>query len=117
MVFVREENNEGLIEDDQGNIVAKLRKSSLRGWWGKIFQENGGSEKSPSCSPSSSAGNDSPNEWEKYVEEVDTYFNQLLASNADEEDGEMASDILYSSLTEQDMAQNMVISKNFVSYC
>lgn len=107
---MREENNEGFIEDDQGNMVAKVsKKNSFKGWLGKMFQDNSATEKSPPCSPSSSTSNDSPNQWEKYVEEIETYFSQLLSSNADEEDGEEPNDILYNSIKEQDMAQNMVI--------
>ncbi|KAA8546699.1 hypothetical protein F0562_003070 [Nyssa sinensis] len=108
LVFLREENNEGFVEDDQGVMVAKVReRNSLKGWLGKMFAESATIEKNPGTSPSSSTSNDSPYQWENYVQEIENYFEQLLSSNSDEEDHEMENDILQTSPTEPDMPQNM----------
>nr|XP_043633861.1 putative U-box domain-containing protein 50 [Erigeron canadensis] len=85
LFFLKEENNEGFIEDDQGEMVAKLnkKKGSFRHWIVKMFPEN---PKSPLSSPSSSTSTNSPLLWENCAEEIETYFNQLMDSNADEEE-------------------------------
>ncbi|XP_074378423.1 putative U-box domain-containing protein 50 [Apium graveolens] len=108
-VFLREEGNEGFIEDDQGNLVAKVgKRSSFKGWFGKMFQDNSGTGKSAPCSPSQLTTIDLTNQWEKYVEEIETYINQLLTSNEDEQDGEVANGILYNNLKEdQDIKETM----------
>lgn len=110
-VFLREEHNEGFIEDDQGNLVAKVgKRSSFKGWFGKMFQDTSGTGKSPPCSPSQLISVDSSNQWEKYVGEIETYFNQLLSSNEDEQDGEVAKSVLYNNLKEdQKIAETVVI--------
>lgn len=85
MFFLKEENNEGFIEDDQGEMVVKLMKKrgSVKGWFDKMFPDNA---KSPRTSPSSpSTSTDLPPIWEDCVEEIEQYFNQLVYSNADEE--------------------------------
>nr|GEU74303.1 putative U-box domain-containing protein 50 [Tanacetum cinerariifolium] len=84
LFFLKEENNEGFIEDELGEMVAKLSKKrgSFKDWFGKMFPENA---KSPRTSPSSSSTSiDSRPIWEKCVEEIEEYFNRLLESNADE---------------------------------
>uniref|UniRef100_A0A5B7C0T3 RING-type E3 ubiquitin transferase n=1 Tax=Davidia involucrata TaxID=16924 RepID=A0A5B7C0T3_DAVIN len=108
LVFLREENNEEFIEDDQGVMVAKVReRPTFKGWLGKMFAESATHEKNPGTSPSSSTSNDSPYQWENYVQEIENYFEQLLSSNADEEDPEMEDDILQTSPPEPDMPENM----------
>ncbi|XP_052191459.1 putative U-box domain-containing protein 50 [Diospyros lotus] len=93
LVFLREENNEGLIEDDQGAVIfSKSReKGSVRGWLGKMLAEAATNWKNLRSSPSSSQSNDSPDQWENYVQEIENYFLQLSTpSNNDQEgsDGE-----------------------------
>ncbi|KAL2521748.1 U-box domain-containing protein kinase family protein [Forsythia ovata] len=88
LLSLREENDEGFIEDDRGNMVAKFtEKNGFRSFLGRIFSDgaiNGHSPDSPSSS--SSRSNNSPDEWEKYSEEIEQYVNQLLALNEEEED-------------------------------
>lgn len=116
---MREEHNEGFIEDDQGNLVAKVgKRSSFKGWFGKMFQDNSGTGKSrsPPCSPSQLTTIDSSNQWEKYVEQIETYFNQLLSSNEDEQDGEEEKSVLYNNLeVDQEIADTMVIHSIIIS--
>ncbi|KAL3527552.1 hypothetical protein ACH5RR_012208 [Cinchona calisaya] len=107
LVFLRDENNEGFIEDDEGVIVAKRReRPSFRGWIGKFFPENA-SGKNHCDSPSSSAGNASPDQWEKHIEEIEHYFNKLSSSAAKEGDREMENDAVIRTPPEINMAKNM----------
>lgn len=86
LLSLREENNEGFIEDDRGNTIAKFtERNGFRSLLGRIFLDsatNGHSSDSPSSSRSSS----SPDEWEKYSEDIEQYVNQLLALNEEEEE-------------------------------
>ncbi|KAA8530751.1 hypothetical protein F0562_005481 [Nyssa sinensis] len=109
LVFLRQENNEGFIEDDQGIMIAKVReRSSFRGWLGKMFSETAANEKNHVTSPSSSTSNGSPDQWENYVQEIENYFHQLLSTNSDEDqDHGMENDISQTSPTEPDMPENM----------
>lgn len=103
LLFLREDNNEGFIEDDQGVIVAKFKeKGSFRGWLGKKLNENGNNEKfHGSPSPvSSSTRNGFSDQWENCVQEIESYFNQLLSSNSDEEGLEVENDTLWNSQRE-----------------
>lgn len=89
MVFLREENDEGQMEDDQGVMVARTRgKTSFKGWFGKMFAESPTSHHAHASSTSSTIA-DSPNslnQWENYVEEIENYFQQLMSLNMDEQD-------------------------------
>lgn len=90
MGFLREEND-GLMEGDQGVMVARTRrKTSFRGWLGKLFAENTSSPHT-NGSPTSSTMADSPNslnQWENCAEEIENYFQQLQSLNLDEQDYE-----------------------------
>lgn len=113
-VFLREENNEGIIEDKQGFMIAKLReKNSFRGWLGKMFPEsvNG---KNHCDSPSSSATTSSPNQWDNYSEEIEHYFNQLLLSSNSKEDPESADDTMFRDQRELNLPESMVINLTFL---
>ncbi|KAL7612437.1 hypothetical protein Lser_V15G06943 [Lactuca serriola] len=108
LIFLKEENNEGFIEDDQGVMIAKLNKKrgSFKGWIGKMYPRN---PKSPSDSPSSSSSADSPSIWERSAEEIEEYFNKLLDSNEDEEEiGQASNAILENNgSTELDIPQDL----------
>lgn len=114
LIFLKEENNEGFIEDDQGVMIAKLNKKrgTFKGWIGKMYPRN---PKSPSDSPSSSSSADSPSIWERSAEEIEEYFNKLLDSNEDEEESGQASNAILENngSTELDIPQDLV---NFLSY-
>lgn len=117
LFFLKEENNEGFIEDDQGEMVAKLNKKrgSFKGWIGKMFPENA---YSPQTSPSSSTSTDSPPIWEKCAEQIEEYFNHLLEPNADEESAsvQVSHDISeISRSTEPDIPKNLVSSHRFIA--
>ncbi|XP_071735383.1 putative U-box domain-containing protein 50 isoform X2 [Rutidosis leptorrhynchoides] len=80
LIFLKEENNEGFIEDDQGDMIVKMKKrGSVKGWFDKMFPDQ---SKTPRTSSNSA---DSPRIWENSVEEIKQYFNQLLNSDVDEE--------------------------------
>lgn len=90
---IRGENNKGIMEDDQGVTVGKLReKGSFKDWLGKIFIPNpplNSLERNPRRVLSSSSINlDLPStqsQWESYAREIEDYFQHLLSLNLDEE--------------------------------
>nr|GMD49271.1 putative U-box domain-containing protein 50 [Ipomoea batatas] len=108
LVFLREENNEGVIEDEKGAILARSREKrpTFRSYVGKMFNETYSAKgKKPCDSPSSSST--SGHQWEKYREEIELYFTQL-SSNAAEVSGSEAADELFQKLAKKpDMADNM----------
>lgn len=85
LVFLREDKDEGIVEDDKGFMVARFkeRNRSIRNWLGKMFVENAGCS-SPD-SPSSSRSNSLSNQWERYSEEIEQYVNRMLSLHAQEE--------------------------------
>ncbi|XP_016442768.2 putative U-box domain-containing protein 50 isoform X1 [Nicotiana tabacum] len=110
LVFLREGNNEGLIEDDQGEMVANSRskRQSFRDLVVKMFPENSAKMKNQ-CD--SSASNGSFDQWEKYKEEIENYMSQILSSNAEEIDDFVANESLQKSNTELVMADNMTVQE------
>ncbi|KAL0379014.1 UNVERIFIED_CONTAM: putative U-box domain-containing protein 50 [Sesamum radiatum] len=105
LVFLREENDEGFIEDDRGMMVAKLRKNhSIKTWFGKMSLENAASN----SSPSSSRINDSAHQWEKWSQEIEQYANELLSAHEEEEGKiDLDSGIFKERPTELYMPENM----------
>ncbi|KAI4382072.1 hypothetical protein MLD38_008079 [Melastoma candidum] len=90
LVHLREENDEGIIEDDQGTLVAKLKeKSSLRVWFGKMFTESNTTENKAN---NAFAGAESPelggegDPWKRHEQEIEDYFQELLSSYREDED-------------------------------
>lgn len=96
---IRGENDKGIMEDEKGVMVAKLRdnKGSFKDWLGKIFVPSPAMislEKTPKprrniLSSSSSINLESPsiqNQWEIYAQEVEEYFQHLLSLNNSDED-------------------------------
>ncbi|KAJ0464201.1 putative U box domain, Zinc finger, RING/FYVE/PHD-type [Helianthus annuus] len=83
LFYLKERNNEEVIEDDQGDTVAKLSKKrgSFKGWIGKLFPENAKNNQTASSLPSP----ESVPTWDKCTEEIEEYFNQLQGSYVDEE--------------------------------
>lgn len=93
LLMLKEENDEGYMEDEEGVIVASLKqKGSFKGWLGKMLSH--GQVKSPNCpSPRcTNSGSDSPfsrnniNQWEFYEQDIEEYFQELmlLESNSKE---------------------------------
>ncbi|KAI3794351.1 hypothetical protein L1987_36981 [Smallanthus sonchifolius] len=87
LFYLKERNNEEIIEDDQGEMVAKLNKKrdSFKGWIGKLFPENAKNNQTSS----SLTRTDSNANWEECAEEVEEYFNHLLDSHVDDEESEI----------------------------
>ncbi|KAM0022094.1 putative protein kinase RLK-Pelle-RLCK-IXb family [Helianthus debilis subsp. tardiflorus] len=83
LFYLKERNNEEVIEDDQGDTVAKLNKKrgSFKGWIGKLFPENAKNNQTASSLTSP----ESVPTWDKCTEEIQEYFNQLQDSYVDEE--------------------------------
>lgn len=89
LVFLRGENKNGIMEDDKGLMVAKLReRSSFKGWLGKMFIENQSNSfgRNTGRSLSSSTILHSPgsqNHRETHMQEIESYFQHLLSLNLD----------------------------------
>lgn len=112
LVSLKEETNEGFIEDDQGVIVAKLKeRPSIKGWIGKFFPENANGKNHCESPSSSSASNGAPDQWEKYIEEIEKYINELSSSIANEGNGEEANATSINIPPELNMAENMAAAE------
>ncbi|KAF4402175.1 hypothetical protein G4B88_017687 [Cannabis sativa] len=92
LLSIKGENKRGIMEDDQGVMVAKFReKGSFKDWLGKIFipPQPNSLEKNPRRLLSSLSINlDSPSsqtQWENCVEEIEEYYQHLLSLNLDHE--------------------------------
>lgn len=109
LVFLRE----GLIEDDQGIMVAKTRsmRQSFRDLVIKMFPENNSKLKNQSDSNSlSSTSNGEFYQWEKYKEEIENYFCQLLSTKFEEIDDFVADETVQknNNITEIVITEHMV---------
>ncbi|XP_012081674.1 putative U-box domain-containing protein 50 [Jatropha curcas] len=92
LVFLRRENEEAVMEDDQGSNVTK--KGNIKSWLGKILPDHNSLGRHSRMS-ASSKGFDSPNlrtQWENCVLEIQNYYEHLLSLNSDEEGREKESD-------------------------
>ncbi|GMH24670.1 hypothetical protein Nepgr_026513 [Nepenthes gracilis] len=106
LVLLKDENEEGLMEDEQGTMVAKLKqKGNFRGWLGRMLAHGRSPYGSPSLSPRGTDSPNSPNQWDTFAREIDEYFQQLLEENEDnnvEENG-----VLENSLGEPKMPDSI----------
>lgn len=119
-MFLRGQNDEGIMEDDQGVMVAKMKeKASLKDWIEKIFTDPANSSKANSrSSPSSSISLDSLNsqtQWEANISEIETYFQQLSSSDLDEDNQAQENSPMESDMPE-DTDSNMVINCNITDF-
>lgn len=119
LVFLREGNNEGLIEDDQGIMVANSRsmRQTFRDLVIKMFPENTSKLKnqydsSSSSSSTTTTNNGSFDQWEKYKEEIENFMCQLLSSNVEEIDDFVADETLHKNISQLIvMAENMTVQE------
>ncbi|XP_030455872.1 putative U-box domain-containing protein 50 isoform X1 [Syzygium oleosum] len=100
LVHQRWEGEDGIMEDDEGVMVAKLKeKSSFKGWFVKMFSDNISPGRHSSPAPPSLANLGSPDlqsQWERYVDEIEDYFQDLQISCEEDdsfEDCGMASPV------------------------
>ncbi|KAF3674037.1 putative AP2-like ethylene-responsive transcription factor AIL6-like [Capsicum annuum] len=112
LVFLRE----GLIEDDQGIMVAKTRsmRQSFRDLVIKMFPENNSKLKNQSDSNSlSSTSNGEFYQWEKYKEEIENYFCQLLSTKFEEIDDFVADETVQknNNITEIVITEHMTVQE------
>ena len=117
-MFLKGQNDEGIMEDDQGVVVGKVKdKTSIKDWIEKIFTDPSAhsSKKNSRFSPTSSMDLDtrnSQNQWETHVGEIENYFQLLVSSDLDEDNNH---DLDNNSPTESDMPEytdsNLVILK------
>ncbi|KAH9664333.1 putative U-box domain-containing protein 50 [Citrus sinensis] len=139
LVSLKGENDEGIMEDDQGVKFAKMRERvNFGNLWTKMFSGNGRNPNRLSiCSRGPDA--DSPysrSTWENCVQEIEIYFQHLASFNLDDasnsEDGDeilqtraiepnaaeqidsnMADQL--ESLTKEDVASRMEIQRDLDS--
>lgn len=105
LVVLKDENSEAFTEDGNGCVIANFnKKKSSKNRVGKLFYDDS-NEKSPCLLQSSSTSNDSTNQWEKNVDEIDNYFRLIVSSNSKEE---------HDHLTDMDLTQNLVSQENDV---
>ncbi|XP_027192458.1 putative U-box domain-containing protein 50 isoform X2 [Cicer arietinum] len=84
-VFLRGNNDEKIMEDDSGVMVAKMRdKVTFKDWLDKIFSDKTNDYSQNSLSASPSTTNLGQNQWEFYLQDIENYYQELLSSNLEE---------------------------------
>lgn len=92
LVFLREEKDEGdYFEDEQGMMIADLRKkskekNSLKGWLGKILIDSSPNRTDNGSSrhfglPSNTTMPEETSRWEDHCEEIENHIQWLVSSN------------------------------------
>ncbi|XP_048334445.2 putative U-box domain-containing protein 50 [Ziziphus jujuba] len=115
-VFLRVENDERIMEDDQGLKVAKMKERvNFRSLIDKMLPES-----LIDSRRRSSASSNLQNQWEYCCEEIENYFQHLSSLNFDEEDCEqMMNDSVQISPMEAEMQKlaesNMSITEKLES--
>ncbi|XP_050381498.1 putative U-box domain-containing protein 50 isoform X2 [Argentina anserina] len=103
LVFLRGENDKGIMEDDQGVIVGKLReKASFKGWLAKVFNETSATSPDRTSANLNSPINSQKN-WECHVQEIEDYFLHLLSLKLEEEDCKQENEDVQNSRMEANM--------------
>lgn len=100
MVFLRGENEETIMEDDQGITAAK--RGNIKTWLGKMFTEGRNFSHIDASSKGLESQN-SQNQWENFVLEIHNYYEQLLSLNMDEDICEEENEILQADSLEEDV--------------
>ncbi|KAL5753319.1 hypothetical protein ACOSQ2_023826 [Xanthoceras sorbifolium] len=102
--------NEGIMEDDRGTTLAKMRdKANFKTWLARVFTDSSPRNSNP-LSPSSK-DLDSPDslndQWQIYVQEIENYFQHLLSLNLDRQNFELEDDHdLQTSPMKPDLPEN-----------
>ncbi|KAH0996046.1 hypothetical protein GBA52_019910 [Prunus armeniaca] len=85
-VFLRGENDQIIMEDDKGVMVAKLKdKVSFKFFIEKMFLEN---RRSPFASSTRKDSSSMQNHWQNCVQEIEMYYQKLCSNLDGEEDYE-----------------------------
>ncbi|KAK7252442.1 hypothetical protein RIF29_36377 [Crotalaria pallida] len=108
-VFLRGNNNdEKIMEDDNGVMVARIKdKVTLKDWLEKMFNDknNDSGDRSASTSTTNLESPVTQNQWELYLQEIDTYYQELLSSNLEEESCKQDNDDSQISPIEPDVIE------------
>ncbi|WJX61849.1 hypothetical protein P8452_46901 [Trifolium repens] len=84
-VFLRGNNDEKIMEDDSGVMVAKIRdKVTFKDWLDKMFSDKTNDYSHNRLSASPSTINLVQNQWEFYLQDIENYYQELLSSNLEE---------------------------------
>lgn len=117
-VFLRgQTDQEEIMEDDQGVTVARMRdKSSLKSWVGRLMSsdQTNSPERNSRHSPTSSSNLEPPssqNQWEIHVQEIESYFQQLLSSDLDADDPAQENERLQASQAEYENTDSTMVTK------
>ncbi|GLU18203.1 hypothetical protein SLE2022_345160 [Rubroshorea leprosula] len=98
---------EGCLEDDQGIPVTKLKDNLFLRSFSRMFSDN---SRSKSGHRPSTSSVDSQNEWESYIQEIESYFQHLSSLNLDEEKLEERSEIVETSPIREDVSGNPALN-------
>ncbi|PIA52280.1 hypothetical protein AQUCO_01000271v1 [Aquilegia coerulea] len=89
LVFLREENDEGYVEDGQGVMVAKLKeRASFKGWFGKLFTDNASTSFSSYSRRDQNHHVGPSDPQEIYRENIEKYLHFLTTLQLSDEDCE-----------------------------
>ncbi|WCJ31998.1 U-box domain-containing protein kinase family protein [Euphorbia peplus] len=106
LVFLKGENEEPMMGDDQGLSISK--KGNIKSWLGKMFNENNSFGRSSPRLSASPKGQDllhSGNQWENCLLQMQNYYEHLMSLNLDEQICEEENDVLQSVSLEGGMPE------------
>ncbi|XP_027360013.1 putative U-box domain-containing protein 50 [Abrus precatorius] len=86
-VFLRGRNDEKIMEDDHGVMVAKMRdKLTFKDWLDKLFidKTSDSQDRSASLSSTNLESHGNQNQWEFHAQEIENYYQELLSSKLEE---------------------------------
>lgn len=107
-MFLRGKSDEKIMEDDNGVMVARVKdKITFIDWLEKMFNDktNDSQDRSASTSTTNLESPVTQNQWEYYLQEIDSYYQELLSSKLEEESCEQDNDDTQISPIEPDVIE------------
>ncbi|KAL5556568.1 hypothetical protein UlMin_038804 [Ulmus minor] len=116
-LLLREENDERIMENEKGVKVRRVRdRANIRSWLEKTFLEKFNDlynrSSPPSPNPDSSHLRD---QWEKFAQEIETYFQHLLSLD-EEEDVEQENEVQTTSQNSPMEAEMMELANSNMTF-
>ncbi|CAL0311845.1 unnamed protein product [Lupinus luteus] len=116
-VFLRGKNDEKITEDDNEVMVEKMKdKITFKDWLDKMFNDktNGSPDRIASTSTTNLESHVTQSQWELYLQEIDTYYQELLSSDLFEEGSNQDNDNLEIRPIEPDVIESNSSNKQYL---
>ncbi|KAE9613338.1 hypothetical protein Lal_00027757 [Lupinus albus] len=114
-VFLRGKNDEKITEDDNEVMVEKMKdKITFKDWLDKMFNDktNGSPDRIASTSTTNLESHVTQSQWELYLQEIESYYQELLSSDLYEEGCNHDNDNLEIRPIEPDVIESNTSNKS-----